>query len=123
MLKHHLHHFSHVIGNYRHIFTVLANFRVRKSQTFFCFCCPWTPALWSHSFNNDENPPLNHYTNHKLNNNLLCNIIFLSIKPTNRDNIRKDFISLYQERFSLVEDLCTHFSYILRYDVGKIIIT
>ena len=28
-----------------HIFIVLANFRVRKSQKFFSFCCPWTPGL------------------------------------------------------------------------------
>ena len=44
-LKHHLLLFSHVTYNYRHIITVLANLRVCKSETFFSFCCPWTPGL------------------------------------------------------------------------------
>ena len=37
--------FIHVIRNERHIFTVSANFRVCKSQTFFSFCCRWAPGL------------------------------------------------------------------------------
>ena len=54
----HLLHFTHVICIYRHIFTVLVNFMACKSQIFFSFCCPWSPALWSHPFNKDENRPL-----------------------------------------------------------------
>ena len=51
----HLLHFTHVICNYRHIFTVLVNFMACKSQIFFSFCWSWSPALWSHPFNKDEN--------------------------------------------------------------------
>ena len=37
-------HFSHVICNYGHFITVLADFRVGKSETFSSFYCPWTPG-------------------------------------------------------------------------------
>ena len=57
-LKSSLLHLSHVICNYRHIFTVLANFRVCKSETFIAFVALGPPALWSHPYNKDENPPL-----------------------------------------------------------------